>query len=114
MIEQEKEAVNMKKWQALTLTVSLIVWLACNNLWIYTDYPIYYFGIAQIIFVASLLIYTQPNKTKYQNFISSIFLFISANNLLDELFFDPQAFELNEYISFVAFTIYSLWKHYKR
>ena len=103
----------MRKWQTNLLIVSVITWLLCNNLWFYTDLPIYYFGTAQVIFVASLIIYTQPNKTKYQNFISSIFLFISANNLLDELFFNPQAFELNEYISFLAFIIYSLWKYYK-
>jgi hypothetical protein len=101
------------KWKVSLLIGSLITWIACSNLWPYTDLPIYYFGIAQIIFVSSLIIYNQPHQLSKQKFISRIFLFIAANNLIDELIFDPQAFEWNEYLSFLAFLVYSSWKTYK-
>ena len=104
----------MKRWSTLLLTASIVVWITCNNLWVYTSTPIYYFGIAQLIFISSLIIHVQPSKSKYQLFISRAFLFLAANNLLDEMFFNPQAFELNEYLTCASYVIYSLWTTYRK
>lgn len=103
----------MKNWHYLLLTCSLIVWLLCNNLWPYTEVEIYYFGIAQVIFVSSVIIHQQPKDKKWKKLISASFVFLSLNNLLDEMFFNPQAFDASEYISVIAYLIYFIWKTYR-
>lgn len=96
------------------LIVSLIIWILGSSFWEYTSIAIYHFGIAQMVLVSSIVIYNQPNKTPYQSFVSRVVLYVSANNLADELFFNPCVIELNEYLSFFTFVIHTTWKVYKK
>ena len=90
------------------LGISLLIWIVTYNVWQYTDACIYYIGTAQIIMAASWIIHTRTEGVNH--FISRVFLFLSFNNLADELFFDPTAIELNEFLMFALFLIYSAWK----
>lgn len=103
----------MNIFQKILLSASIIVWIICNSTWIYFDESVYYIGIAQMIFVASFVIHSQVNS-RIDKFITRFFLFLAFNNIVDELFFDPTAFSINEYLTVLLFIIYNLFRQWKR
>jgi hypothetical protein len=95
--------------QHLILVASIIIWVLSYNLWLFLGVEIYYVGTALLILGSSLVIDLQE-KTKFQQLASKLFLILATNNVLDELFFDPQSFDYNEYLSIILYFIFVSWK----
>ena len=93
--------------------LSTLMWVLCFSLWHFLGSDLYYIGQAQVILVLLIYVHKQAN-TRPQRFVSRLFVFIGFNNFLDEIFFDPSKFELNEYVIFGVFLIYSIWTYKKR
>jgi len=74
------------------LWVAMIISLATFQLWHYLPKGSFYIGIAIFFMIISTVIFIQNSKL----FISFFLLCIAANNLLDELFFEPTIYGLNE------------------
>ena len=67
----------------------------------------YYTAVA-----ASFLLLNAVLYVNFKNLVTYVFLCLSVNNFLDELFFNPQKLQLNEVISFIAIVI--IWIVKKR
>jgi hypothetical protein len=81
------------------LYLSIIICLITYNFWKlileHFDFQIFYIGMALSQFILSVYI-KLISKTSFASF----FLFcIMTNNLLDEIFFNPEKIEINEYIA---------------
>jgi len=74
------------------LWVATIISIATFQLYKYLPENSFYIGMAIFIFLLSLIIFMQNRKL----FISFFLLCIAFNNLIDELFFDPKKFGINE------------------
>lgn len=96
----------MKTKHIRQLFLGVVVWIVCHNLWVLCGTSTYYFGTAFIIAVCGWILHDI-----HKSVITRIFVFLSFNNIADELFFDPSAFSLNEYLTFLLFIIYSLWRN---
>lgn len=90
------------------LIFGIIFWIFCHTTWVIFGYGMYYIGTATIIFISSHLIHSVQKRNTYSRIITRLFLFLSFNNLLDEIFFDPKVFDINEYIIFIFYLIYTL------
>lgn len=101
----------MKDKDFALFIVGVVTWVITYNIWVLVGESTYYIGTAFMIAVCSYLI-NNVTKVGWQKIVSRFFLFISVNNLIDELLFDPTAFELNEYLTCIIYFIYTLWKHY--
>jgi len=97
----------VRNWNILLLT-SLVLWVVSYNIWQFTDDSVYFIGTAQLVMVCSFIIHKRTAGINH--IISRVFLFLSFNNLIDEIFFDPTRLELNEFTMFALFLIYSAWK----
>lgn len=86
------------------LILSFIVSLVTYTFWApikeYTGIPIFYVGTA-MAFVG----YTFVLWRKWKNVWTEIVLAATTNSLIDELFFDPTEFEINEYLLFLIVVI---------
>ncbi len=96
------------KLKSCILTFSILFWVIAYNVWQYTTPDIYYIGTAQLVLVCSWLIHV--SATGIHKVVSRVFLFLALNNLLDELFFDPTKFDINEFVMFALFFIHTLYK----
>lgn len=76
------------------LWVATIISIATFQLYKHLPSGSFYIGMAVFIFLLSVIIFRQ-NKGL---FISFFLLCISSNNLLDELFFDPEKMGINEIV----------------
>ena len=99
----------MKPKHLIWLLCGVVVWLLCHNLWIVYGASTYYFGTAFIIAVSSYILYDIR-----AHFLTRFFLFLSINNLADELFFDPTEFSPFEYLAFFAFFAYNTYTNRKQ
>jgi glutamate synthase domain-containing protein 2 len=98
----------MKPKHLLWLLVGLLIWVVCHNAWLIYGAKTYYFGTAAIIAISACILHDIQHT-----FLTRVFLFLSINNLADELFFDPAAFSVNEYITFLLFFVYSIYRNRK-
>jgi hypothetical protein len=85
----------MKIWLAI------ISFLLAYNLWPYAWQGFYYQAMATGIF----FIFWQLKNT---GIAGKIGFWFAINNLLDELFFDPQKFQFNEYLFAIIISIHIL------
>lgn len=99
----------MKPRHLIWLLCGVVIWLLCHNIWIVYGASTYYFGTAFIIAVSSYILYDIR-----AHFLTRFFLFLSINNLLDELFFDPTQFSWVEYCAFFAFFAYNTYTNRKQ
>lgn len=99
--------------QSILLTLGLFVWVFTYNTWQFLGNSTYYIGTAFIVFVASLII-NHNTKDNFQKLISKTFVFLSANNLIDEIFFDPTEINIHEYLSFIIYTMYLCKTYYTK
>jgi hypothetical protein len=65
------------------------------NLWPLFD--CFYIGIALCFFLSALALVLKSERETIERRIYFILFFLTFNNLLDELFFDPKRFGANEY-----------------
>lgn len=70
---------------------------------------LYYTGYAMAFFLFTLFIFV--NHKQY--FISFIAVGLSFSNLVDELFFDPTKFQLNELVFAILLFIFGIERYYK-
>lgn len=77
--------------------ISLLVWLVSNTAWIFLGSPVYYIGVAFMIFGSCLSLHLMKILPRW---LTTIGFLISLNNLIDELFFDPTEINFNEYFVF--------------
>lgn len=82
----------MKTW--LTIA-AMIVSIAGYNLWPIIHHDFFYKCMALSLLLLSIVVWLCKDVSKI---VSQIFFWLCVNNLMDELFFDPTAFQLNEYI----------------
>jgi hypothetical protein len=82
------------------MTVNRLIWvatiisIATYQLWLYLPKGSYYLGMAIFIMLISIIIFVQNHKL----FSSFFLLCIAFNNLLDELFFNPEYNGVNEIV----------------
>lgn len=79
----------------LAISIVLVSILA-YNLWPFFD--CFYIGIAIVFFLCALALVLKSEHETIERRIYFVFLFLSINNLLDEIFFDPKTFGANEYL----------------
>ena len=103
----------MRNKQALFLLAGMIFWLFAYNAWHFIGTSLYYYGTALIVLVSSIII-NHNAKEGFPKLISSIFLFISLNNFIDELFFNPQTVDINEYVMSLIYITYLCKTHYTK
>lgn len=83
--------------------VAVVLSIATYQIWPYLPKGYFYKGMAVTLLIFAAVIYRQNSKL----LISFFLLCISISNLLDELFFDPIKFGLNELI--FAATVPIIW-----
>jgi hypothetical protein len=74
--------------------VATIISIATYLFWPLMPKGCFYIGNSLFIFLLAIVIFTQNRKL----FISFFLLCIAANNLLDELFFNPKELGVNEIV----------------
>lgn len=74
--------------------VAVILSIATYQLWPYLPKGYFYRGMAITLLIFAVVIYKQNSKL----LISFFLLCVSISNLLDEFFFDPRKFGMNELI----------------
>ena len=84
-------------------TAATIILLIGYNVWPYAWHGFFYQCLA-ISFV--LLFWELLDKGLF----ARLGLWFAVNNLVDELFFDPTKFAVNEYIFAITITIYEVWQ----
>ena len=90
--------------------VATVISIATYLFWGYLPKGSFYIGNAIFIFILSLIIFIQNRKL----FITFFLLCIAGNNLLDELFFEPTIFGLNElFITLIVPILYYARKNHK-
>lgn len=72
-------------------------------LWVNFSNQLYYLGNALVLFLFSIIIFY-----KDKNYLTFLILCIFANNLMDELFFNPLILGINEFLIIPISII--LWK----
>lgn len=85
----------MKK--ALLITI-IIVSILSFNLWMLFPFQIFYKGLAILFILSAILIRIDSEKGTQYRYICDVWLLLTANNLIDEFFFNPRALEWNEYL----------------
>lgn len=102
----------MSSNNAFVLTIALIIWVFCHTAWIFVGVNTYYIGTA-IIILASAYVINSITRKGWHKLITRLFLYLALNNIADELFFDPKQFDINEYLTFIFYTIYTIYKNWK-
>ncbi len=74
---------------------------------------IYYKGISFGMMLSFWLIYSLTKQRKEVVFWSKTIAFLATNNFIDELFFNPTAFQVNDYLVAVIIIIWQ-WRIRKR
>ena len=82
----------------IILYIAFIISVLTYYLWCFLPKGTYYIGNAIFIFLIILYIYLKNRKST----ICFVLFFASLNNLLDELFFEPQKIGLNEYLILIV------------
>jgi hypothetical protein len=93
----------------ISFMVSVFTYTFWSPIKEWTGVPIFYVGTA-----LSVVGYTFVLWRKYRNIVTEIILAGTTNALLDELFFDPTAFQINEYIMFCFIIVIILYNARKR
>lgn len=89
----------------LSIIISLLTYLGWEPIKYYYGFQVFYIGMALFIFMLSLYIWKLSSKRSIPEFV----LFaLSLNNLMDELFYDPTKFEMNEVVFVFILIIYSV------
>lgn len=93
----------------IILAISFLLAIASSTLWMpikeQFGLSIYYIGTALAVFGYSVVLWR-----KYKNTWTELILAGTTNVLVDELFFDPTKFEINEYILFTLCILWTLRK----
>lgn len=100
------------KIMKIVFVLSTIILIMTYQFWSFIKehyhVKIYYIGVAISLFGYVLTITMLAIKNNYSKkfvILSEYVLILAMNNLLDELFFDPTKFQLNEYISVGIITL---------
>ena len=80
---------------AIAILSGLIVVIG-YNLWLFID--CFYECVAIGFVLCFLSLVLKSEKGTLENRIYFVWLFLAINNLIDEIFFDPQKFGVNEYV----------------
>ena len=78
----------------IMLIAALLVLVAGYNLWVFAWHGFFY----QCVAVGLLLLAVLIKRLMPTDPTATIALWLCANNILDELFFDPKKFGWNEYV----------------
>jgi len=78
--------------------LSIFGWIACFLLWKYYGVWVYEIGTSIVIFGATLTNMIAAKTFRDTHWIWVFGFFVACNNLMDELFFNPEEFSWNEYI----------------
>lgn len=93
----------------IILSISFLLAVASSTFWMpikeQFGFSIYYIGTALAVFGYSIVLWR-----KYKNVWTELILAGTTNVLVDELFFDPTKFEINEYILFTLCILWTLRK----
>lgn len=77
---------------------ALVISVIGYNFWPFAWHGFFYHCNALFIVIVFYLLQSLKIEEKYFNKIATIGFWFSINNLLDEIFFDPTKFGINEYI----------------
>lgn len=93
------------------LLTALIVSIAGYNLWPFAWHDFFYHCNAVFFVIIFYLLKTIKVEEKYFNKAATIGLWFSINNLIDEIFFDPTKFGVNEYVFAIMVVFLTLKKN---
>lgn len=97
-----------KTWQHITLIVSLILSISAYTCWGFMWSGFYYQAMAVSILLWMVII--RDLSTGFLKKIATIGMWLAVSNLLDEVFFDPKAIQVNEYVFALIVIIITLKK----
>lgn len=99
--------MNSPKFWLILLITAIVVWVVSFNIWPFAWKGAFYQGNA--LHLLLLYFYTwQREKERWNKTVLGIGFWFAVNNILDELFFDPTTFGINEYLYAVLVIIISL------
>lgn len=86
---------------------------SCKLLWV-DNYKIYFIGeaICWVLAALAIKILTKDYNLKVR-LISHILFWYMCSGLIDELFFDPTDYGINDYLFIVLMSIFCIYKYYK-
>jgi len=87
----------------MKIKAALILLIVGYNVWPYAWHGFFY----QCIAAALVLLFWELLKF---GLFARLGLWFAVNNLIDEVFFDPTKFAVNEYVFAITITIYELWR----
>lgn len=90
--------------QKIVLFTAIAVWVLGYNLWQFAWHNFYYHCVA-VTWLLLFILVKDLVKDKWLKIIANIGILISVNNLLDEMFFNPNSTDINEYIFCLIGTI---------
>ncbi len=108
MLEADPETVDK-----FILYISFCLFVFCYTFWEpirdYYDVSIFYVGTS-----LGTLGYTYVLWRKYRNVLTEIILAGTSNAAVDEIFFDPEKFQWNEYVMFSLIILIIIYNAQKR
>lgn len=105
----------IKKDRAILFSVLLLL-IVTYNLWPRLWPGAFYHGIAASFLLIFIFLRRISKKEPFLHATATILMWLALNNVLDEIFFDPRTFGINEYIvaAIVIFITYrKVWKEWK-
>lgn len=102
----------MKK-KYIILTAIIVCSILTFNLWMVLPFSIFYKGLAVTMLLSALLIRIDSEKGTNYRYLCDLWLLLTANNIVDEFFFNPKAMELNEYLFGFVILAHAAYKHRK-
>lgn len=99
--------------ELILFSCGLLGWVFGQLCWVYLGGQAYYISIAILIFILIYIIHL--NTDSWRKHITRLAMFISFNNLVDEVLFDPTKFDWNEILIVLLYTLFNLiqWIKYK-
>lgn len=102
----------MKKYYPFILVVAFLCGLSAYNLrfWLWKDAFYHLIAVEFVLLYGLIWLYA----TGVWRFICQVFLLACVNSLIDELFFDPSAIMINEYIGFGVIILITMFYAFKK
>lgn len=90
--------------QRLVLISAILIWVAGYQLWRFA-WNNFFYQCCAVTWLLLFILLRDLAKDKWLRITANIGILISVNNLLDEIFFNPNYTDINEYIFCLIGTI---------
>ncbi len=104
-----------------TFIISVVTYSGWSYIKEYTGLKIFYpctalmfVGYTYVIFLFAKKAYFNDRKNRFIVFFTRIIYLTTVNNLVDEIFFNPRAININEYLGFALIVVVAYYNYYRK